>query len=316
MTISMGCRRGRLVLTFATLAASALAAGCGGVQVPQHSGYKGKTTKPWEKAKEIKLGGDFTGKVSSDLDYASYKRARWYYVQLPGPGNLAIDMEVVPAGQASGGEGDEEGEDLDVAIELLDPSFNVIAKSDLETEDAHSLKKTLEKKQLEAARYLVHVYLQGRMDAADVELKVAFTRGEAVWKSDFPNQVDFPSALPAVPPFDDAPQKKDTKPVRRGGGTTTRVRPPEPDPVPKPTGGGGLVQVGLTDTQPDGSGNVRIVIGAGTSDGLADGLSGSVVGVPRATFKTTGCTGSTCKGTVRASIDDVRNSGQVTIRLK
>lgn len=286
---------------------------CGGIKVPLHSGYKGKSQKPWEKAKEIKLGPDFAGKVSTDLDYGSYKRARWFWVRLPGPGDLSIEMEVVPGGTPVESE-DDEGEDMDVAIELFDPAFNIIARSDLEAEDAHSLKKTLEKKQLEADRYLVHVYLQGRLDAADVELKVGFARGEAVWKSDFPNQVDFVPQIAAVPVFDDAPQKAPPKPPRNG------PRPPRP-PTPTPTtptapASGQLVQASITDTQADASGNVRIVIGGGTGDGLSDGLTGTVAGVPRSGFKLTGCSASTCKAVVKGNVDDIRNSGAVNIRLK
>src|SRR3990167_6601909 len=104
----------RVVLTLAALAAMVPGlAACGGVKVPQHSGYKGKHPKPWEKAKEIKMGSDFKGKAEGDL---------------------AIEMDGVPGGVPAAGDDDDEGEDLDVAIELLDPAFNVIAKSDLESE--------------------------------------------------------------------------------------------------------------------------------------------------------------------------------------
>ena len=62
---------------------------------------------------------------------------------------------------------------MDVAIELLDPAFAVIAKSDLESDDAHSLKKQLKQASLKQGKYLVHLYLQGRLDAAEVELAPA-----------------------------------------------------------------------------------------------------------------------------------------------
>ena len=44
--------------------------------------------------------------------------------------------------------------------------------------------------------------------------------------------------------------------------------------------------------------------------------TGSVLGVPRSSFRTSGCNASTCKATVKANIDDVRNAGNVQIRLK
>ena len=184
------------------------AAGCGGTQVPQHSGYKKPKSKPWEKPKVLKLEQN-AAKLGFDLDYARYKRARWLAVDLPGPGTLEVQLEVTPT-SGSGGQ-TEEGEelDLDVAFEILDgASFNVLASSDREADDANELKKQRTLKALPEGRYLIHVYLQGRLDAADIDLKLGFARGEVAWKSDFPNQVAFVGPLAAIPPLDDAPEEK------------------------------------------------------------------------------------------------------------
>ncbi|HVK78386.1 MAG TPA: hypothetical protein VM734_34005 [Kofleriaceae bacterium] len=293
----------------AVLAALTLGA-CGGPQVPQHSGYKGKKPRPWEKAKAIKLDEKFAGKVSADLDYAGYKRARWYYVETPGPGTLTFDLEVVPAGGSDQGD-DEEGEDMDVAIELLDPAFAVIAKSDLESDDAHSLKKQLKQASLKQGKYLVHLYLQGRLDAAEVDLKVQFERGDEIWESDFPNQVAFVPDLAAVPIFDDSPAKTPPKPPKPPGGGT-KPTPPKP-PVEPPKGG--TAKVAITDMQPDGSG-VRLVIGAGTSAGLANGMKGQVLGVRGAGFVLSGCGPDACKATVKVSLDDMQSASAVTVKLQ
>jgi hypothetical protein len=59
-----------------------------------------------------------------------------------------------------------------------------------------------------------------------------------------------------------------------------------------------------------------ITIAAGTSDGLENGLAGSVRGVRNSSFKLTGCGSATCRAKVKAAIDDVRSSGAVVIKLK
>src|SRR5262249_31578859 len=148
---------------------------CGGVEVPQHSGYKGKNPEPWKKPKDIKLtekDGRYSGKVEDSLDYGTFKRARWYRVSLPGPGKLDLDLEITPGTDA---------EDMDVAFEVLSPNFEVLAHSDMESDDANEQKKNKSLPDLEEGEYYVHLYLQGRLDSADVELKATFTRGEAVW---------------------------------------------------------------------------------------------------------------------------------------
>jgi hypothetical protein len=288
--------------------------GCGGVKVPQHSGYKKPKSKPWEKPKVLKLEKG-AAKADVDLDYATYKRAKWLAVDLPGPGTLDVQIEVSP--NSGNGGVSEEGEelDLDVGFEIVDgKSFAVLHKSDLEADDAHELKKQRSLKDLEEGRYLIHLYLQGRMDSADVDVKVEFERGEKAWKSDFPNQVAFPDRLAAIPPLDDAPEQVAVVKKKR----VTRVDKPRDDKdkdKPEPPGGGGMVQAEISDTQPNGTGT-SITIGAGTGDGLENGLSGSVRGVRNSGFKLSGCGPATCRATVKAAIEDVRSAGTVVIKLK
>jgi hypothetical protein len=283
-----------------------LVAACGGTNIPQHGGYKSPKSKPWDKPKVLKLDKN-AAKTEADLDYGRYKRARWFAVDLPGSGSLDVKMEVTPGGPGS----DEDLEqDMDVALEILDAeSFNVLAKSDREAGDAHELKKQRVLKELPEGRYLIHVYLQGRLDSAEVELKVAFARGELPWKSDFPNQVAFIDDLAAVPPLDDTPEAEKPRPRPRPVGP----RPPRPE-EPAPPSSGGSVQAEISDVQAKGGGTI-ITIAGGTSDGLANGFSGSIKGVRNSGFKLSGCSSSTCRATVKAAPDDVRLATGVLIKV-
>jgi hypothetical protein len=287
---------------------------CGGVKAPQHSGYKKPKSKPWEKPKVLKLEKG-AAKADVDLDYATYKRAKWLAVDLPGPGTLDVAIDVSP-NSGSGGV-TEEGEelDLDVGFEIVDgKSFAVLHKSDLESDDAHDLKKQKAIPDLDEGRYLIHLFLEGRMDSADVDVKVGYTRTDKPWKSEFPNNVAFVDNLAAIPPLDDAPVIEKKPPPRPHG-----PRPPRPPTTPDPptggTGGAGSIVAEITDIQPDGSGT-KITIGGGTSDGLENGLKGSIKGVRNSGFTLSGCGASTCRATVKAPVEDVRNASGVTIKLK
>ncbi len=295
--------------------------GCGGAQVPTHSGYKGKKPRPWDKPKVLKLEKN-AAKADVDLDYARFKRARWLAVDLSGPGTLEVQIEVTPgSGGGGGGEDDGEGEgeeqDMDVGFEILDgTSWNVLARSNLEADDAHELKKQHRLTELPEGRYFIHLYLQGRLDSADIDVKVSFARGELAWKSDFPNQVAFVDSLAAIPPIDDAPApvvaKKRTGVTRV---TTDKVKDKDKD---KDTGGGGggAVMAEISDIQTDASGGTKITIAGGTGDGLENGLSGSVKGVRNSSFRLSGCGPSTCRALVKAPAEDVRGAAGVIIKLK
>lgn len=273
--------------------------GCAGKQVPQHTGYKGKKPTPWTKAKAIEWDDEFQAKVEGELDYGEYKRARWFTVTLPGPGTVQFDLESVPAGEA----------EIDVALEVLDPNNKVIARADMDAEDVNEQKKQRKLPDLAEGTYLVHVYLQDRTAAAEFELKLKFTRGTAVWKSDFPNQVSFLSELPTVPPVDDTPAAP-VKVVKKPG--KPRRIPTAPTPTPTATGKQPVL-ADITDVQPDPNGS-KIVIGGGTSDGLENGMRGSVTGVKGGNFTLTGCNANRCLATVKAAVDDVRGSGTVIVR--
>jgi hypothetical protein len=299
---------------------------CGGTSFPQHTGYKKPKSKPWEKPKVLKLEKS-AAKADVDLDYARFKRAKWLAVDLPGPGVLTVQIEVTPS-SGSGGVTDEGEElDLDVGFEIVDgTSFAILAASNLETDDANQLKKELtatqkladgtESKTLPDGRYLIHLYLQGRLDAADVDVKVSYERSELPRITEFPNNVTFVGPLAAIPPLDDSPEQVVVKPKKRGVTRVTTDKPKDKDKDKDDGGGAGAVMAEISDTQPEGSGGTMITIAAGTGDGLENGLKGSVRGVRNSSFTLSGCGAATCRAKVKAAIEDVRSAGAVVIKLK
>src|SRR5437764_9043120 len=97
----------RLVLVTVTAAA------CGGVQVPQHDGYKSDKVKPWKKPKVLKLDDKGEAKDDGDLSYPDRRRAKWLAIDTPAYGELDVQLDITPPG-------DTAGEDFDLALEVLD----------------------------------------------------------------------------------------------------------------------------------------------------------------------------------------------------
>ncbi len=269
---------------------------CGGPKIPMHSGYKSEKSKPWKSSKKLVLDEKNEGKVEGDLSYAEMRRARWYTVEVPRHGELGLRLEITPPGDGA-------NDDFDLALEILDPGFRVISKSDLEDEDAHELTKTKTLFDLEPGKYLVHVYLQSRVDTADYILRATFKPTTAAeLKSDFPAQVAFVPSLPMVPLNDDTPAKyrPPTNVVIRTGHTPK----PQPTATPKPAAiplTARIIGVSVV------SGGTRIVLGRGTNTGATSGMKAKLSGIT-ATFPVD-CNDSTCSATVSATPDQVRGAG-------
>jgi hypothetical protein len=289
----------------------ALLGGCGGAPIPMHSGYNSRTAEPWKKPKE--------GKADGDLNYKEYRRAKWYVVNLIHGGDLTVTLDVTPPGD----------DKFDLAVEVLDPRFNVIAKGDKEDDDAFELKKTKTLPALQPGAYLIHLYLEGRMDTCEYELAVAFAPGKTGDVGDpndtFPQEVAYVPDLPVVPLQDDTPIVKE--PGGRGGrggkggggggkggaetggkGGTTASKPPG-------TGGGGApVAARITDVSV-GAGGTTITFNRGLLDNVKEGSAGRVDGVKGGEFQggAKSCSDHQCKATVSASADDVNRSGHVTV---
>ncbi len=274
---------------------------CGGTKVPLHSGYKSDKAKPWKNAKGIKLDDKGEGKADGVLNYASQARARWYAIHLPSHGELTIRLEITPPG-------DETNEDFDMALEVLDPGFRVIGKSDKEEEDAGELTKNKTLFDLEPGKYYIHLYLQGRLDSGDFNLKATFKSTKGTDKpSDFPAQVAFIDALPMVPLNDDTP-KSYRPPVVT---TTIRTRPvnkpKKPDDPPPTVLNARIVGVSVV------GGGTRIVLGRGTNTGAKTGMKAKLNGISGVFVVE--CNENTCAALVTATPDQIKSAGTTVVLL-
>jgi len=279
----------------------AAAAACGGPKVPVHNGYKSEKAKPWKKAKPLAFDDKGEAKVEGDLSYPDMKRAKWYAIDLPSSGQLSVKLEITPPGEAV-------NDDFDLAYEVLDPGFRVIGKSDLEDEDAHEVQKAKTLVELQPGHYLIHLYLQGRMDTAEYVLRVAYkpTKIEDV-KSDFPAQVEMPPPLPMVALNDDTPPgylKKTQPQPRPPRGPRPPSEPKKPDKGDKKEPVNARI-VGMSIV----SGGVQILVGRGTASGAADGMKASLKGISGA-FPIGSCSETTCRATITGvTADQVKAAG-------
>jgi hypothetical protein len=286
--------------------------GCGGTPVPAHSGYKSDKEKPWKKAKAIKLDDKGEGKAGGDLSYAKFKRARWYSVDVPTHGELDVRLEVTPPGEAV-------NEDFDLGIEIIDPHFRVLAKSDLEEEEGKGeMQKHKTLRDIHPGKYLIHLYLQSRMDTAEFGLRVAFKSTKAAEiKTDFPEKVEFVPALAAINTADEAPKKKpDAKPWTPPPGWKPPVTPEKPADPKKPekkvevtTVAARIVGVSVV------SGGVQIQVGRGTGSvpPAQNGMKAVLKGISGA-FPLFGCNDNTCGALVTgATTDQVKAAGGMVV---
>ncbi|HEY4176995.1 MAG TPA: hypothetical protein VGM90_09200 [Kofleriaceae bacterium] len=272
--------------------------GCGGPQVPKHNGYKSEKAKPWKNAKRLTFDEKGTTKAEGDLSYPEMRRAKWYELDLPTPGELTIKLDISPPGDAV-------NEDFDLAMEVLDPGNRVISKADLEEEDAGEQTKTRTLYDLQPGHYLLHLYLQSRLDTGDYTVKISFTgKGSAgEVKSDFPTQVAFIPPLPMVPLNDDTPKgyqapKATVVTIKKGPRKTVAVKE-EPKAESKTAR---IMNIAVA-----GSSTV-ITIGIGTDAGVSPSWKGKIAGVP-GSFSPSACNARTCTATVSATPDQIKAGG-------
>lgn len=275
-------------------------AGCGGPQVPTHNGYKPKVAKPWKTPKALKLDDKMEAKADGDVSYPDMRRARWYEVSLPSNGQLQVSLEITPPGDAV-------NDDFDLGLEVFDPHARVISKSDLEGEDAHELNKKKTLVDLAPGKYLIHIFLQGRMDTADFALHAAFKpTAAAEVKSNFPADVKFVPVLPLVPIQDDTPRSYKPPPAQVTH-VTRHARPtPTPTPTPPPSASinGRVIDMQIVP------GGTQVVISRGTTTGAADGMKATVAGV--SVPSTIGnCKAQTCSTVLKATPDQIRAANSV-----
>ncbi|HEX8107999.1 MAG TPA: hypothetical protein VF516_09745 [Kofleriaceae bacterium] len=274
---------------------------CGGPQIPTHNGYKPKEATPWKKSKALKFDDKMEAKAEGDLSYADMRRARWFELNLPANGQLTLGLEITPPGDAV-------NDDFDLGMEVIDPSYRVISKSDLEDEDAHELNKKKTLVELAPGKYLIHLFLQGRMDTADFVLHAAFKpTAAAEVKSNFPAEVPFVPVLAQVPIQDDTPRNYKPVVVEKHGARHPRPAAPTPAAAPVATVSARIINVQIV------AGGTQITLGRGTTTGAADGMHGSIHGVPGG-FQIGGCNERTCTATIKATPDQIKASdGTVTL---
>jgi hypothetical protein len=268
--------------------------------VPQHNGYKNDKVKPWKKAKALKFDDKMETKTEGDLSYPDMRRAKWFSLDMPSDGEVTLKVEINPPGDAT-------NEDFDLAMELLDPGNHVINKADLEESDAHELQKTRTVK-VAKGTYLVHLYLQGRLDTADFVLRASFkSSAPAERKTNFPAQVAFAPVLPLVPVSDDTPvgklPKHDPTPIH----VTHHVDPvKKPDPPPAVTVSARIIGVSVV-----GAGSTRITVGLGTDSKptpAAVGMKVKLQGVS-GVFNLGACGPRSCTADITATPDQIKAAG-------
>jgi hypothetical protein len=280
----------------------AVAAACGGPQVPEHNGYKSEKSKPWKKFKTLKLDDKGEAKTDGDLSYPDRRRAAWIDIDTPSAGDLDLKVEITPPGDAV-------NDNFDLGFEVLDPGNRMLIRKDAEEGDGQGdVQKEAHLKSLPPGHYLIHLYLQGRLDTAEYTLHAAFKPGKAAeGKSDFPAQVAFTPALPMVPISDDTP--KNYKPPTAVVVHSTKHQPKkDPTPPPVTTLAARIIGVSVV------SGGTQITVGRGTSSGAQAGMKGKIVGVANGGFSLAACDERKCTATISGvTPDQIKGSGNVVL---
>jgi hypothetical protein len=277
----------------------ALALAACGPTIPSHNGYKSPKASPWRNPKVIKLDDKNEGKADGELDYPSQRRAKWYAVDLPISGDLQVSVEANPSNDTN---------DFDLAMEVVGFGNRVLAKADIEDDDARELTKTRSVPGLEAGRYLVHLFLQGRLDNSDYEVKVKFTPKVSEVASSFPAQVQYLPPLALVPVIDDSPES-----TGKGHGTVRRTTPRKPSPKEPAVESPSALKVTAKVLRATMSDNATaIVLSAGTAAGVADGWKGVVNG-KGISFRVTGVTERNCRAIIQGVTAEQVTGGSVTL---
>jgi hypothetical protein len=281
-----------------------LAAGCG-AEIPQHNGYKSEKAKPWKKARQLKFDDQNTAKAKGDLSYPDMRRAAWFDIELVQPSELDVNIEVSQTG-------DTVNEDFDLGVEVLDPGNRKLSRKDKEEGDqTGDEKKTFALPNLPPGHYLLHMYLQSRLDTCDYKMQATLKPTPVtVGKSDFPAAVAFVGPLAMVPITDDTP--KGYKPPTATPVVVTHVKhaPPkkeEPKPPPVTTLTARIIGMSVV------SGGTQITIGRGTASGAAAGMKGKVNGIATGAFTVAACNERTCTATVPATPDQIKGAGSVVL---
>lgn len=250
----------------ALLAVALAAPACGGADVPEHNGYRSARSRPWRKPTLLRLDDSFEAEVDDAVSYPRRQRARWYAVDLPSFGSMSVSVSVPELA---------EDRDVDLAFEVLDEGYRVIAKADGRTDDADEEQKIRRLRRLAPGRYYVHVYAQRRLDESDYTLQMSFKAEAGREPTNFPASVAYIGALPDVPLLDDAPAPEPPPPPKkcRGSRCKKRVAKVEEPAQPPPKS----IRARIAGIVDSGGRGVTIRINQGANQGIEVGWKGTVV---------------------------------------
>lgn len=278
---------------------------CGGPDVPAHSGYKSPKATPWRKPTVLVLDDQGEAEVDDSVSYPKRQRARWFAVDMPAAGELEVQVQVAALSS---------DREVDLAFEVLNEGYEVLARADRDEEDAGEEQKIRSLKKLPAGRYYVHVYAQRRLDEADFTLGVTWRPGVAPREaSNFPRSVAFIGALPDVPAVDDAPAGPPPRKPCKGSKCKKRPPPEEPEPQVK------ALRARVAGIVSSSAGGTQIRIDRGSQQGVAVGWKGTVEtkdgkGIPGGSFEVSRVTAAESFGTVKATADAVTQAKYVRLR--
>ena len=273
--------------------------------MPAHNGYKSAKARPWRSPTVLKLDDSYETEVDDAVSYAKRQRARWYAVDLPGPGEIEVQLTLAEL---------SEDRDVDLGLEVLDEGYRVIAKADREEDDAGDDQKSRTVKGLAPGRYYLHVYAPRRLDASDYTLQLVYRPRASTSPSNFPGSVAFIGALPDVPLQDDAPPPAPVVKKCKGSRCkkrVARVKVEDSQPPPK------SVRARIAGIIESGKG-VQIRINQGASQGIAVGWKGTVVSrdgkpIPGGSFEISRVSPGESFGTVRANVASITSAKYVKL---
>ncbi len=275
----------------------ALAIGCG-PSIPEHNGYKRGIQRPWTKAKRLELE-EGEAEVDDIVSYPKRMRARWYAIDVPEFGELALKLTYSSTALA-------ERRGLDLAFEVFDEGYTLLVRADRSEDDAGDESKSRTLYELDPGRYFVHVYLQRRLDAAEFTLSAKFASARKEYESNFPARVAYLPILPAVPATDDTPV---AEPVRKKCEGCKKTPEPPPEVA---------VRARIAEATVSGAGT-RIKINKGSSAGIQQGWKGSVITsggarIPDGSFTVEKVSETESYASVRATKDAVNSAKYVRLR--
>jgi hypothetical protein len=311
-----------------------------------------KTNKPWKKPEPLTFDAELVAKFEGKLNYAKYKRVKWFAFNVPERANLTVELNYAPT---------DEAEESTLAFEILGPNNAVISPDpdapldeepreeenddeedddeededdedeDDDDDDSDAEGNTQKSRTIEVkpGNYMLHVFVLGRMDEAEYDLTVRYTPLEPIYESNFPHEVAFLPALPTVPVADDTEVeiKKDPTPPPCKGKKCKKVKKEkkhkevkevkEPveveDPKSKTKVSGSIVA-----SSADGSGS-EITINVGTVDCVQVGDRGSISGLgDKGGFTIKSCTNKSCKAKAsKATLSMVQGSSKIiSVKVK